>query len=196
MTKKAGALPVWAWVAIVAVGGYLFYRYRKNAEATPEVEGYYPAEHREPNEGEPTASGAGMGAVEEAREARQEAGEEGREKRQEAGEEGRATREYNQETEREERHEREERRREEKGEPAPVGKGGKGKGKTGAKGKGKGKGGKGKRAPKHTAPAHTHQPAHTPARHPKTRIGLGQARPVVTAKQSQRRAKQNKRRRG
>lgn len=32
-TEKAGPLPVWAWVVIVSVGGYVFYKYYENKKA-------------------------------------------------------------------------------------------------------------------------------------------------------------------
>ena len=41
MKKKLGPLPLWAWIAILAVAGFTLYRYEKNkSESTGVEEGF------------------------------------------------------------------------------------------------------------------------------------------------------------
>ena len=45
MKKKLGPLPLWAWIAILAVAGFTLYRYEKNkSESTGVEEGFFPTQ--------------------------------------------------------------------------------------------------------------------------------------------------------
>jgi len=57
--KKAAGLPVWAWIAILAAGAYLLYKYEKD-KGEGEEEGSYPSTGLEPStEGGSTGTSSG-----------------------------------------------------------------------------------------------------------------------------------------
>jgi hypothetical protein len=62
--KKYGPLPLWAWLVVLAAGGYALYRYQKSRASGAEVEeGYYPTVGGGTPPEAPTAGAGGVGSL-------------------------------------------------------------------------------------------------------------------------------------